>query len=891
MKSKSLAFTLLFCMLNTLVFAQQNRQYGLNPQDHLYPEKIPAQQKTPLPIQVSYFIDETTEMSLEEVAQQNFKPTKPKFNPGFYKGILYIEITFRHPEPKQGEEFIVYLGEEPLDFAELYIPDQNGKWKFFGRTGRMILKTQMTLQSWRLCIPFDTSFTKASLDEDGFEHIFIRTQAYIGSPIDIHIEPSRYFLSQTYIILITQFLLIGFYIAIALFILFYGIRSKSLVAIILGCGALSLILLILQQKGFGPVYLWNALSSLPHSPRLIYYLGTITFTLNFIGFVLFSAEHTALSVPNRFIPLMLIILLVFFTMCIIIQSPVVVFTIFTILTLSMTAAASTGLIYILTHHKESVPANYIKTAICWTIALVVLFICQLFRFLRVFFDVLPFTLFDRDRFAVLDIVFLLITIPVGLNLITKLSKNIRNMDTENKSLTHSQALYRNATRDLLNLSNVILNTIRLPLPQDRSLLERNKTLIESAALHSTDILNAIAIVRDNLIPPAHPILIASFFKSCIKAFNTYFEGKQDILTFRTNIPESKLVFANEQLLEFIIKNFMLNVVNNSPRIYPYDVHLTEHENTFLCILKTPNFINNERIEPQPQNVELIEAAAHIYGGSILTEQLSSARRHTLSLTLDESTETGIKYPSVRVSSNEEEIMSRLNKTLKAEQKIEIESEPINRKANIFIIEQNIESRRLLENILRKEANIFSISNRTEAWDNLQNKTEVLPDIIIMEYNLPAKNGVELLTKCKAHPLIKTVPVIVLIDAQDARQKGMILKNGATACIVRPFHINELTNTIHAILNTTQIARESVISHLQTAMNIPTTQTETKSIPENDYGLSAREWEIARLIAEGKSDKDIALLLNISVQTVSTHNKKIFKKMNIHSRVELMNKIR
>ena len=891
MKFKLAALCLLVFTLQTAVYAQQNTQYGLNPQEHLNPAKIPAQQKTPLPLSVSYFIDETTEMPLEEVAKQTFKPTKSKFNPGFYKGILYIEVTFLPPKPEQGNEFVLHLGEEPLDFAELYIPDQNGNWKFLGRTGRMILKSQMTLQTWRLSIPFDAEDTASSRDSDGYEHLIIRTQAYIGSPVNITIEPSRYFLNKTHHMLMAQFLLLGFYIAIALFILFYGIRSKSMVAIIIGCGAVNLILLILQQKGFGPVYLWNSLSSLPHSPRLIYYLGALAFTLNFIGLDLFSAEHTSLSIPNKSIPILLIIMLVFFTACIIIQSPVIVYTIFTLFSLTMTAAASTGLIYILIHQKKSVPQTFIKTAVCWCIASTLLFFCQLFRYLRAFFDFFPFTLFDQDNFAVLDIVFLLITIPVGLNLITSLSKNIHHINAENKTLSHSQSLYRNVTRDLLDLSNVILNTIRLPIPQDKAVLEHTHVLIESAALHSTDILNAVAIVRDNTTPPAHPILIASFFKSCANAFNNYYQNKVQVFTFKTSVSNSKLVFANEGLLEFIIKNFMLSVVRNSPRVYPFDVQLTATDDTINCIIHTPNFINNEQTEQKTQNTELLEAAANIYKGTITSEQLSSGKRHTLSLKLNETEGNNINYPSVRTASSEEDVISRLNKTLKTEQKLESQDNQNSQKPNIFLAEQNIESRRLFENLLRSEANFTSVSNGSEAWNSLQSMTENPPDIIIIEYKLPFLNGDLLLEKCKSHPLIKTIPVIVLVDAQEARLKNFILKSGAAACITRPFHISEVSSTIHAIMNTTQMARESVISHLQTAMNVPSAQAEAPETHENDFGLSSREKEIALLIAEGKSDKEIAHTLNISAQTVSTHNKKIFKKLGVHSRVELMNKIR
>ena len=66
------------------------------------------------------------------------------------------------------------------------------------------------------------------------------------------------------------------------------------------------------------------------------------------------------------------------------------------------------------------------------------------------------------------------------------------------------------------------------------------------------------------------------------------------------------------------------------------------------------------------------------------------------------------------------------------------------------------------------------------------------------------------------------------------------------------------------------------------------ETEGANLPVK---LSRREKEIVNLISQGKSDKEIAEELNISFQTVQTHNKNIFKKMDVHSRIELINKLR
>ena len=91
------------------------------------------------------------------------------------------------------------------------------------------------------------------------------------------------------------------------------------------------------------------------------------------------------------------------------------------------------------------------------------------------------------------------------------------------------------------------------------------------------------------------------------------------------------------------------------------------------------------------------------------------------------------------------------------------------------------------------------------------------------------------------------------------------------------------------MNNTEDASPSLSNDLNHKNN-GSENEEIKDVFEK-YDFSTREKEIATLIIEGKSDKEIASQLNISPQTVATHNKKIFKKADVHSRVELINKVR
>lgn len=110
-----------------------------------------------------------------------------------------------------------------------------------------------------------------------------------------------------------------------------------------------------------------------------------------------------------------------------------------------------------------------------------------------------------------------------------------------------------------------------------------------------------------------------------------------------------------------------------------------------------------------------------------------------------------------------------------------------------------------------------------------------------------------------------------------------------------FEISENSKRLFNEIEKEKLAKELKPSKNETTFVLTSMEEEKqqKLIKDvfDDFYFSTREKEIATLIIEGKSDKEIAAKLNISPQTVATHNKKIFKKAGVHSRVELINKVR
>ena len=177
------------------------------------------------------------------------------------------------------------------------------------------------------------------------------------------------------------------------------------------------------------------------------------------------------------------------------------------------------------------------------------------------------------------------------------------------------------------------------------------------------------------------------------------------------------------------------------------------------------------------------------------------------------------------------------------------------------------------------------------------------DLIISDYNLAIIDGAELFEKCSYDSLTQDIPFIMMTPVNEKENMPRLFKKGLADCLVTPFSIEDLTQKIQAVLSVSQKIRHSTMSRIGETSFIEEPQKKTEkqhAVQDNpkdstgnldSFDLSAREKQIALLIAEGKTDKEISAELKISPLTVATHNKKIFKKINVHSRVELMQKLR
>jgi DNA-binding NarL/FixJ family response regulator len=159
-------------------------------------------------------------------------------------------------------------------------------------------------------------------------------------------------------------------------------------------------------------------------------------------------------------------------------------------------------------------------------------------------------------------------------------------------------------------------------------------------------------------------------------------------------------------------------------------------------------------------------------------------------------------------------------------------------------------------------------------------TEVKPDLVVMDVNMPDLNGIE-----ATRQLMKELPgvkVIALSMYSDKRFVAGMLKAGAAGYILKSGAFDELSTALETVIagetylspKVAGILVEDYISYLAEEKLAPTEV------------LTAREREILQLLAEGKSAKKIASKLHVSEKTVHTHRQNIMEKLDIHSVAEL-----
>jgi len=203
------------------------------------------------------------------------------------------------------------------------------------------------------------------------------------------------------------------------------------------------------------------------------------------------------------------------------------------------------------------------------------------------------------------------------------------------------------------------------------------------------------------------------------------------------------------------------------------------------------------------------------------------------------------------------------------------------KIRILVADDHTLLRNGIRALLEDEQDIAVVGEAEDGREAVRLVNLLKPNVVLMDIAMPLLNGLEATRQIKReHPEVKVL-VLTMYDHEEYFRE--MLESGAAGYIIKRAAANELVAAIRAVYN-----GEAVLSPAITRLLLEDYLSHDVHKSENDANaLSSREREVLQLIAEGKTSKEIAEILNLSVKTVQSHRTSLMQKLDLHDRGDLI----
>lgn len=198
---------------------------------------------------------------------------------------------------------------------------------------------------------------------------------------------------------------------------------------------------------------------------------------------------------------------------------------------------------------------------------------------------------------------------------------------------------------------------------------------------------------------------------------------------------------------------------------------------------------------------------------------------------------------------------------------------------VSIVDDDDGIRSSLATLIRRASSLKLLGEYSDAETALREIPERIPDVLLMDINLPGMNGVECVRQLKS--ALPHMQVLMLTVYEDNESLFKSLKAGASGYLLKRTASARLLEAIHEVNTggspmTPQLARRVV-----QFFNGPPQSGEASSLAR----LTPGEREFIDLLAKGYAYKEIAEALKISIDTVRSYVRTVYEKLHVHSRTE------
>lgn len=188
----------------------------------------------------------------------------------------------------------------------------------------------------------------------------------------------------------------------------------------------------------------------------------------------------------------------------------------------------------------------------------------------------------------------------------------------------------------------------------------------------------------------------------------------------------------------------------------------------------------------------------------------------------------------------------------------------------------------LRALLEKQADMTVVAEAGDGRESVRLAGEHTPDVVVMDIAMPNMNGIEATRRIlEQNP---ACAVVILSMHQDESYVLRSLKAGAKGYLLKDSLRGDVVDAIRTVSRGRSYLTRKVSRILQEDY---VRQMERRGVEDSYDLLTSREREILQLVAEGKANKEVAALLNISLTTVETHRTHILQKLGLHSIPDLI----
>lgn len=197
---------------------------------------------------------------------------------------------------------------------------------------------------------------------------------------------------------------------------------------------------------------------------------------------------------------------------------------------------------------------------------------------------------------------------------------------------------------------------------------------------------------------------------------------------------------------------------------------------------------------------------------------------------------------------------------------------------IIITDDHLMVREGIKQLLELDGDISVIGEASDGIECLELIDNIIPDVLLLDINMPNMNGLEVLEKIKEKKMKVRTLILTIHNEVEYLMKAVDI--GVNGYVLKDSELSVLKEAIFTVANGETYIQSNLTSLLKHKID----QTEIeKNVALNN--LTRREVEVLKLLAEGLFNKEIAYKLSISEKTVKNHVSNIFKKISVSDRTQ------